>query len=130
MSSDEKKFERVRPDVLNATTLLEVAGRLGDLFDLTKSMIPSGVVDSFDILVTGSKPQQVRKESSWFNVSIYNDADSTDSVFVSVNKVGADKHEIKPDDTYNVNMGAAKIYSLFFRSSRNGSATVSVTGVR
>lgn len=127
---EQEKTKIVRADVLQSILLDEVAGRLADLHKLIAQTIPAGIVPTFTVNLSGQNLQKIKPVTPWFNFSLYNDADSGGTVYVRVNRRNADEHPVEPDDTYNVDMGAAKIEAIYLRTTSGETATVQIAAVR
>jgi hypothetical protein len=112
-----------------AAVLREIGDRLLSLTELTKQTIPEGVAETIEMTITGASKQQIRPVSPWFSFSFYNKVDS-DKVYVTVNKSGADPHPIEEDETYNCNMGAAKIQCIYVWCDSGGTANIKLSAVR
>lgn len=124
-----KKLERVHPTVINVVLLDEIAGRLSDLQETISKTIPQGIAESISITIEANKKQQVKPPTPWFNFSLYNKVGS-DTVYVAVNKRGADPHPVEEDETYNCNMGAAKIECIYLWCDSGNSAEVKISAMR
>jgi len=130
MTQDQKKTEIVHPSVLQAILLDEVSGRMADLYKLIAQTIPAGVVDTLTLKLSGQTLQQINPVTPWFNFRLYTNVDSGGIVYVRVNRSNADEHTVAADDTYNVNMGAAKIEPIYLRTESGATATVNLAAVR
>lgn len=123
-----KKLERVRPEVLQAILMDEIAGRLADLQETIAKTIPQGIHQSLTLTIE-DQIQRIKPPTPWFSFSLYNKITSN-TVYGWVNDKGGNRHTIEPDDTWNVNMGAAKIESIYLKCDSGESATVLISAVR
>lgn len=126
----ERKFERIRGDILQAILTDEVAGRLADLHNLISQTIPQGIVQTLSLSLSGRNLQQHKPDKPWFSFSLKNKSDSSGTVYARVNRENADEHAIAPDDTWDVSMGAAKIEMIYLRTDDGQTASIILTGVR
>lgn len=123
-----QKLERVRPEVIQTVLLDEMCGRLADLQETVLKTIPKGIHQSLTLTI-GDNIQRIKPISPWFSFSLYNKVDS-DTVHGWINDKGDRSHPIEADDTWNVNMGAAKIESIYLKCDSGESATVVISAVR
>ncbi len=112
--------ERINPNVLMAQLLNSVQ-------NLLKDTVPIGEVACDSIYLSGQQQQRYTPETPWFNISITNRGPN--SAYIAINRDNADEHEIENLDVYSVNMGAAKIKTIYLRTLAGGTATVDLTGV-
>jgi len=107
----------------------KIEGAMAKLERLLRETIPAGAVESITLTV-GDKIQQVKPETPWVSFSIYNRPESQSKVYVMVNKKGADRHPVEPDDTYEVDLKVPKIRAIYLVCDAGGSAVVDISAVR
>ena len=126
----ERKFERLDPKAVQTMYLDEIAGRLADLNEIMKSLIPTGIVETQDLSVSGLNWQQVKPMKKWFSIALLNDAASADSIDVRINSKNADIHTIVANGTYNIDMKSAKIETIYTRATNGLTAILHLSAVR
>lgn len=124
------QYERVRPDVLQSRLLDDVADKLIELANLVSMTIPQGIVEGMTLTLSGNNVQQIRPLSPWFYFTLYNKDDSDGTVYVRVNDANGDERPVKPDDSFNVNFGAAIIHAIYVRTDADSTATIEVSAGR
>jgi hypothetical protein len=124
--SEEKK---VRPEVLTAALLDEIAERLCRLEELAKAEVPEGIVEPIEKYTITETRTPFRPLKPWFSISIINDGPS--DVFCIVNtEKSFEEHRIAVGETYNIDMRRPKVTDALMWCNHGETASVRVVGVR
>jgi hypothetical protein len=125
---DEEK--RVRPDVLVAGLLDEIAQRLMAVEQLMREQVPEGVVEPIEpVSVTDEVRRVTAPVKPWFDVVVVNDGPG--DVYVIVNPDRSyDWHRVPMDETYRVDMKRGIIKDVLLRCDPGGAASVRLVGSR
>jgi len=121
---------RVRPDVLQAALMHRVARRLAELIDLVRQQIPEGIVEPLSPVTAKTEPKAVTPPMGrpWFSVSVINDGPNDCWVVVN-SEQAAEPYLLRVDESYDVDMGAARITDLCVWTD-SGEARLRIRGVR
>jgi len=124
--SEEKK---VRPEVLQAAILDEIAERLCRLEELAKAEVPEGIVEPIEKYTITETRTPFRPLKPWFSISIINDGPS--DVFCIINtEKSFEEHRILLHETYNIDMRRPKVTNALMWCNHGETSNVRVVGVR
>lgn len=130
----ESKFteqrKRVKPEVLQAAILDEIAERLYSLEQMQKEEKAEGVVEPIEpVAVTDEVRRVVAPFKPWFSVVIVNDG--PDDVYAIVNSEKSfEWHQIPKGEPYKVDMKRAIIKDVLLKCESGENASVRVVGSR
>jgi hypothetical protein len=116
--------ERVRPDVLVAALLDEIAGRLHDIEKMVRESRPEGAVHPISATVTGPEVLDFTGGPPYrplFAVTIYNDG--PDGVYPSVNEYRKTA-PLKPGESVKFEYVLPRIARLYLDVEREGRKAV------
>lgn len=122
--------QRLDPKVLQTILSDDAVTLLRDIKKATEAKVPSGTVWS----PAGSGETIVKEATIYFpkplfSISIINDGADEIDVSVNTSKIGSPfSHRVKVDETYTINMGAAKISFIYVKVDGGGSATIRYPG--
>jgi hypothetical protein len=127
--AEAKQEKFVRPEVLQAALLDEIAERLLKLEELAKAEVPEGAVEPIEKFEVTETRTLFRPLKPWFSISIINDGPSDVYCIVNTEK-SFEEHRVAVGETYNIDMRRAKITDALMWCNRGETASVRIVGVR
>jgi hypothetical protein len=126
---DEDK-RRMRPDILQAALLDEVAERLLEMTKIMEEERAFGAVEAIEKFTITSQRNRITRLNPWMSMTLIND-DGANSVFVIVNTDKSfDEHEVLHGETYTIDMHRPRIADVLLWCRTGETATVRIVGVR
>jgi hypothetical protein len=126
--SKQEKF--VRPEVLQAALLDEIAERLYTMQRFQEEERAEGVVEPIEPISVNEEPRRVIAPlKPWFSVNVVNDG--PDDVYVLVNtEKSFDWHRVPKGESYRVDMKRGIIKDLLLKCEAGKTASVRLVGAR
>jgi hypothetical protein len=125
---DEDK-RRMRPDILQAALLDEVAERLLEMKKIMEEERAFGAVEAIEKFTITSHKIHLPRLKPWMSMTLINDGH--DSVFVIVNTDKSfDEHEVLDGETYTIDMHRPRIVDVLLWCHAGETAVVRIVGVR
>lgn len=127
---DVEDKKRVRPDILQAALLDEIAGRLLEIQDSMLEERPEGITEPIEpVAVTDAQRFVLAPFEPWFSVMITNDG--PDSVWAVVNsEKSITPHLIRIGEVYQVAVKTSILKDVLLYCNEHETASVRVVGVR
>jgi len=135
LSADKKLIRSDEAQVLLLDKMLEeirnVKAELGEQKKLIMTQIPEGIVDPLNIVnvTTNRRVVTPPMRKNWFSVSVVSDGPDPCWVIVNSGKSLTSPYLLRMGETFEVDMGTAKIEDLVFYCDV-GTAAIRVRGVR
>jgi hypothetical protein len=128
--AEAKQEKFVRPEVLQAALLDEIAERLYTLQRFQEEERAEGVVEPIEPVSINEEPRQVvAPVKPWFSVNVVNDG--PDDVYVMVNTGKSfDWHRVPKGENYMVDMKRGIIKDILLKCEPSKTASVRVVGAR